>query len=275
MKLRIAQCSPILFPEFNDPLGTSIQFTQHFGRDDRIAVQLVGDVNSPVLCECYDAISGALIRSSSMAITATDYGYVYTSIFSPLPIGVYYLKITSQSIAAPLRSADFEVLDERTISEDLLFEYTNTSNDTPMDSVFIVGGLRRVFSLRLRGGFKPQGVQPQVVQESYRTQRQELRTLYSAPYEKCTLTIGTPQGVPVEVVRLVNNILSCDIVYINGQRWCRSEGATPEKTLVMSGSQMFTVGIDLERQLYLENYPAELYKIGDEFNNDFNNDFDT
>lgn len=98
--------------------------------------------------------------------------------------------------------------------------------------------------------------------------------LYSAPYDKWALTLGTAQGVPVEYVRMLEWILSCEYVYINGERWVRSEGSTVEKQLVMQGAQTFTASVVLERQPTLDNYPLEVYQAGDEFNDDYNDDYD-
>lgn len=274
MKLRISQCTPLVFREAtDDPTATALRFTQHYGRYDHILLQAFGDTSTTVTCKAYDAVTGAQLLSTACTKLAVDGGYLYYLLLPVFDAGVYYCTLTGGGVT--LRSMEWEVVDDPTIGgESIFIEYSNTTNDTPLDAVFTIGGVRQVFQLRLRGGFKPQGYTPNVVQETWRTQRQELRLLYSAPFDKWTLTVGTAQGVPVEYVRLLNNILSCDIVYINGKRWCRSEGSTPEKTLTMQGAQMFTASVDLERQPSLDDYPFELYVNGGSFNADYSADYD-
>lgn len=275
MKLRIGDITPLVFrPAEDDPSATALRFTQRFGRYDHIVVQAFGDTSTTVTARVYNAQTGVQTYSQGCTRVAIDNGwYLYHIAMPVLPEGCYYVALTGGGVT--LRSQDFEVT--RLVENDAewaLIEYGGTENDTPMDAMFVVNGVRVPFVLRLPAGFKPQGWDGLVEVETYRTQRQELRVLYSAPYDKYTLTIGTAAGLPVEYVRLLNSILSCEYVYINGERYCRSDGGVPEKQLVMAGAQMFTASVVLEKQQSLDNYPLEVYQTGDEFNNDYNNDYD-
>lgn len=275
MKLRIGDITPLIFrPAESDPSATALRFTQRFGRYDHIVVQAVGDTSTTVTARVYNAQTGAQAYSQGCTRVAIDNGwYLYHCVLNVLPEGCYYVTLTGGGIN--LRSQDFEVT--RLVENDsewVRIEYGGTENDTLMDAMFVVSGVRVPFVLRLPAGFKPQGWDESVEVETYRTQRQELRVLYSAPYDKYTLTIGTAAGLPVEYIRLLNNILSCEYVYINGERYCRSEGSVPEKQLVMTGAQMFTASVVLEKQQTLDNYPLEVYQNGNEYNDDYNNDYD-
>ena len=277
MNLRISQCSPLPFyPVTDDPTATALRFTQRFGRYDIIRLHAVGDVQTSVSCRVYDAVTGSLVAAEGTTRKAFGNGtWLYRKGYVPLREGVFYMTLTGDGTT--IRSVDFEVTREVESDPDwVLFEYANSTNDTPManETMFILNGAREVFKLRLPAGFKPQGYTPNVAQETWRTQTQELRQLYSVPFDKWTLTVGNASGVPVEYVRILNCVFSCDIVYINGERWCRSEGSVPDKALVMQGAQMFTVGIDIERQLGLEDYPTELYGNEGSYNDDYNNDYD-
>ena len=81
---------------------------------------------------------------------------------------------------------------------------------------------------------------------------QELRVLYSQPYAKYQLTVGTANGVPVETVELLNEILSLDTVTIAGLHYVRSDGEVPQKSQSMTASQLFHVTCTLERQESLD-----------------------
>lgn len=275
MKLRIGDITPLIFrPADDDPSATALRFTQRFGRYDHIVVQAVGDTSTTVTATVYNAQTGAQTYSNAATRVQIDGGwYLYHCALPVLPEGCYYVTLTGGGIT--LRSQDFEVT--RLVENDsewVRIEYGGTENDTPMDAMFVVSGVRVPFVLRLPAGFKPQGWDGSVEVETYRTQRQELRVLYSAPYDKYTLTIGTAAGLPVEYIRLLNNILSCEYVYINGERYCRSESSVPEKQLAMTGAQMFTASVVLEKQPTLDNYPLEVYQNGNEYNDDYNNDYD-
>lgn len=274
MKLRIGDITPLIFRPADDPSATVLRFTQRFGRYDHIVVQAVGDTSTTVTARVYNAQTGVQTYSNAATLVQVDGGwYLYHCALPVLPEGCHYVTLTGGDVT--LRSQDFEVT--RLVENDaewVRFEYGGAENDTPMDAMFVVGGVRVPFMLRLPAGFKPQGWDGSVDVETYRTQRQELRVLYSAPYDKYTLTIGTAAGLPVEYIRLLNNILSCEYVYINGERYCRSEGSVPEKQLVMTGAQMFTASVVLEKQPTLDNYPLEVYQNGSEYNNDYNNDYD-
>lgn len=275
MKLRIGHITPLVFaPVKADPSAAVLRFTQRFGRYDHIVVQFTIDQAKTAYVGWYNAITGTYI--ANVTATRINMGggvWIYSATLPVLPEGMYLVKIGVGSDR--WESQAFEVT--RSVEDDAEWcriEYGGTSNDTPMDAAFIVGGVRVPFILRLPAGFKPNGWEGAVATETYRTQRQELRALYSAPYERWTLTIGDASGLPVEYVRLLNNILSCEYVYINGVRYCRSEGSVPEKQLVMQGAQMFTASVTLERQPSLDDYPLEVYQNGDEFNDDYNNDYD-
>lgn len=276
MKLRIGDITPLIFrPAEDDPSATALRFTQRFGRYDHIAVQAFANVYaSHMRIEVKDAITNTLkytVYGTRKAVGNDTWIYYWQ--LPAMAEGVYYasLEVSNRRIL----SQEFEVT--RFVESDpewALIEYGGTKNDTPIDAIFVVDDVRVPFLLRLPAGFKPQGWDGSVEVESYRTQRQELRVLYSAPYDKYTLTIGTAAGLPVEYIRLLNKILSCEYVYINGERYCRSEGSVLEKQLVMAGAQMFTASVVLEKQQTLDNYPMEVYQNGDEYNDDYNNDYD-
>ena len=243
---------------------------QRFALHDHIIVQVIKEDSSAATFKAVNAISGATTTFTPTSSSLADGRYVSTADVVGLSEGIYNVKITYKG--TDYVSEEFEVSDWR-LDETILFEYTNSDNNTVFDNVFIQAGVPVVFRLRLQGGFKPGGFEPQVEVSTFRTQRQELRVLYSVPYAKHQLTIGTAAGVPVETVELLNNILSLDIVYIDGVRYCRSEGEVPQKTQVMAGAQLFQVTQLLEKQDSLQDYPGELYGLGS-FNDDYNDDFD-
>lgn len=275
MKLRIAQCTPLVFSSVRDPLATSMQYTQRFSIYDTITVQSVASFPNNVNAWLYKYNPNGDELISMTTCTKVNFGdgrHGNTVSYTALDEGFYRVLLTSVYTDI-IGTEFFQVCRPTELRDMLFFEYSNDGNSA-MDNIFSIGGTRKTLQFRIEGGIKPSGWTGNVAQETWRTQRQELRVLYSMPYDKWTLTIGAAAGVPVEYIRIVNNILSCNIVYINGRRWCRSEGSVPEKQLTMTGAQMFTATVEVEPQDSLDNYPLELYQVGDEFNNDYNNDYD-
>lgn len=276
MKLTFTPISPLVFlPAVDDPSATALRFTQRFGRYDTIRLHAIGDESTTITMRLYNAVTGALVATQGTTRKSLDGNrWLYRKGYVPTTEGMFYMTLTSTG-GQVWRSVDFEIT--HLVEDDpewVLFEYGGTRNDTPIDPAFVLNGAKEVFKLRLPAGFKPQGWEPAVETETYRTQSQELRVLYSVPYEKWALTVGGAAGMPVEYLRILNAVLSCEIVYINGVRMVRSEGSMPEKQLTMTGAQMFTASVTLEAQPSLQDYPNELYGDNGSYNDDYNADYD-
>lgn len=254
----------------SDPLGVHPLYLQRYSTHDHIIVQAIKEDSSSLTVKAINAVTGAVTSFTPTSTSLADGRYVSTADVVGLSDGIYNVRLTYKG--TDYDSEEFEVSDWR-LDETILIEYTNSHNNTVFDNVFRQGGVPVVFRLRMQGGFKPGGFEPNVEVSTFRTQRQELRVLYSVPYAKHQLTVGTAAGVPVETVELLNNILSLDTIYIDGVRYCRSEGEVPQKTQVMAGAQLFQVTQLLEKQESLQDYPGELYGLGS-FNDDYNDDFD-
>ena len=244
--IRIGQCNPLIFHSsgMDDPLGLRKNYLQRFGTADTIVLQALNDSSGNVTVKARNLVSGAQTSFTPTKRQLPDGSYSNVANVAGLSEGLYV--VTMSAGGETYTSNEFEVCDDG-IDETILIEYTNSSNETFFDNAFQVNGLPVTFYLRLQGGFKPGGYDPRVEVSVFRTQMQELRVLYSQPYARYQLTIGTANGVPVEVVELLNNILSLDTVRIDGVRYVRSEGDTPQKQQSMAASQLFQVTCMLER----------------------------
>ena len=228
----------------DDPLGLRKNYLQRFGTADTIVLQALNDSSGNVTVKARNLVSGAQTSFTPTKRQLPDGSYSNVANVAGLSEGLYV--VTMSAGGETYTSNEFEVCDDG-IDETILIEYTNSSNETFFDNAFQVNGLPVTFYLRLQGGFKPGGYDPRVEVSVFRTQMQELRVLYSQPYARYQLTIGTANGVPVEVVELLNNILSLDTVRIDGVRYVRSEGDVPQKSQSMAASQLFQVTCMLER----------------------------
>lgn len=237
----------------SDPLGLHPFYYQRFSTSDAIVLQAINDTSANVTVKAKNSVSGAQTSFTPTKVQLPDGSYASTVQITGLAEGLY--TITMSSGGETFTSNEFEVCDDH-LDETILIEYTNSTNETFTGNAFVIGGNQITFYLRLQGGFKPGGYDPRVEVSTYRTQRQELRVLYSQPYARYQLTIGTANGVPVETVELLNEILSLDTIRIDGVRYVRSEGDVPQKSQSMAASQLFQVTCILERQ---ESYDDEPY----------------
>lgn len=237
----------------SDPLGLHPFYYQRFSTSDAIVLQAINDTSANVTVKAKNSVSGAQTSFTPTKVQLPDGSYASTVQITGLAEGLY--TVTMSSGGETFTSNEFEVCDDH-LEETILIEYTNSSNETFTGNAFVIGGNQVTFYLRLQGGFKPGGYDPRVEVSTYRTQRQELRVLYSQPYARYQLTIGTANGVPVETVELLNEILSLDTIRIDGVRYVRSEGDVPQKSQSMAASQLFQVTCILERQ---ESYDDEPY----------------
>ena len=237
----------------SDPLGLHPFYYQRFSTSDAIVLQAINDTSANVTVKAKNSVSGAQTSFTPTKVQLPDGSYSSTVQITGLAEGLY--TVTMSSGGETFTSNEFEVCDDH-LDETILIEYTNSTNETFTGNAFVIGGNQITFYLRLQGGFKPGGYDPRVEVSTYRTQRQELRVLYSQPYARYQLTIGTANGVPVETVELLNEILSLDTIRIEGIRYVRSEGDVPQKSQSMAASQLFQVTCILERQ---ESYDDEPY----------------
>lgn len=236
----------------SDPLGLHPFYYQRFSTSDAIVLQAINDTSANVTVKAKNSVSGAQTSFTPTKVQLPDGSYASTVQITGLAEGLY--TVTMSSGGETFTSNEFEVCDDH-LDETILIEYTNSSNETFTDNAFVIGGNQITFYLRLQGGFKPGGYDPRVEVSTYRTQRQELRVLYSQPYARYQLTIGTANGVPVETVELLNEILSLDTIRIDGVRYVRSEGDVPQKSQSMAASQLFQVTCILERQESMDDEP--------------------
>lgn len=105
-----------------------------------------------------------------------------------------------------------------------------------------------LFDWRVEAGFKPNGYTPKLENEQYRNQWQEIKNLYSIPYDSYVFTIGDACGVPYWYGRHLNRILCLSEFTIEHTSFVRSENSVPEMSQVIEDSQLFNLSITLEPQ---------------------------
>lgn len=244
--IKISDISPLLFGVKDTGFELPVEYVQKFTKaDGPIIIQSVMDPSATLQMTIKDLITGTVFRVNPIRTDINEYNTLNEFTISIDP-GVYQATIiygdeTISSIPFSICSNDSHLKDT------MVIDYTNRDNITSFGAVFEVGDLKRVFRLRVEGGFKSNAYALAIDNEQFRTQRQEIVELYSVPYETATITLGDNEGVPFEMARLINNIFCLSEVNINGKQYVRSESSVPEQQQIFEGYQQFNYTLTLER----------------------------
>lgn len=231
----------IFNPEGKNPFGLECCYEQKFHDTDVILLQVIATSGETVTATLNDKV-----KNTSSPIQLTTYEQnsnriIHYASLTGMDDSVYTVSVEGIGESEPFRVDSSDELLERTI----LFRYSNRDNNS-FDNIFWIDDEQQFFYFRIEGGFKPEGYMPQVSNEQYRNQRQEIIELYSMPYDQWTLTLGDSVGFPVWYIRLVNDILCLSHVEIGGKLYVRSDASLPDKTQMMEDGQLFQATVLLE-----------------------------
>lgn len=229
---------------FQYPVG----YVQRFLPSDNIYVQYsaVGQYVGNLQVWLTDGYGNDLQRLSVSTIKIVD-GFAVDTVDwpkTPLTAGAYTLQFRLAQYKRVIAWAPFCIVDE--LQDSVLFSYTNFRDD--FDTVFPDD---TEIDFRVEAVWLPGDMSFLVKSESFRDQNGFTHQLSALPYETRILTIGggiNAFGVPNWVARKVNNIFSCSSVYIDGEEYVRSDGATPERTDIATDYPLFMYKITVEPQ---------------------------
>lgn len=146
--------------------------------------------------------------------------YNVTVNFSDVPEGYYYILVEwNDGGQRELYSKPIHLLENH--EGTLLFEYKNSRNDFS-----VIFTEDTVFHLRVEGTI--QNFEPSSDDEIYNDQKRNATLLSSTPYRLFKLFVGDAKGIPDWMADIVNRIMSCDTVKIDGHFFNKEEGATWE-----------------------------------------------
>ena len=237
--VKIGDLCPLFFNPIKDRYSIESDYMQTFYATDNILVQVFAEsVPSVVLNNLSKDTSETLSLESYVHNGAVT--MFYTTI-TGREDGVYSLSVEGLESEPFCITSDVSVLETTT-----LIRYSHKDNNSVFDNIFWIGDEPQIFEWRVEAGFKSQGYAPHVDNEQYRNQFQEIKELYSIPYDSFTLTFGNAGGVPYWFIRHLNRVLCVSSVEIDGKLWVRSESSVPEVTQVMEELPMFYATVILE-----------------------------
>lgn len=104
------------------------------------------------------------------------------------------------------------------------------------------------------GGFVDDGVSFTVDNEQFITAEADIVELYSLENYQKKLMVGYSYGVPIWFGALLNKLLTCQYVYIDGVRHVRFESSVPQKEQVLIGHNSFVFSQMLQEVLYNKHF---------------------
>lgn len=156
-----------------------------------------------------------------------------------LEAGSYRFEITDGNRV--IHYSEFGVCDS--LPGTVLLTATHYRNE--FDAIFQDG---QVFGLRMAAFFPQSENQFPAETEDFRDQRYSIRQLSSTPYETLTLAIGGQEGVPNWVARKINMYFSLSDTWVDGAKYSRSDGSTPQIEVINALYPMFRYKMTVEKE---------------------------
>lgn len=239
---RISPFTPIFFSPSRDRHGVRSNCLQIFASSDRILIEIIAtaEASSPPSLLIRDMETGYVSTYPWKSWVMNDLTTLYFVELQGMDVGRYVASIGSKV------SEEFGVTaDEETLQDSVLLQYSNSDNRQRGDAVFWIAGMQRFFDFRVPGGFKDDNWSFSVNNEQFLTSENDSIDLYGQERTIKSLTIGNSEGCPVWFADLVNRLLCCNYVYVDGVRYSRNESEVPEMTAEIEGlkSYIFTQGL--------------------------------
>lgn len=232
----ISPFTPLHFPEANLSDGLESRYVQTFAQTDQIMLQLfISDGEEEPSGSLNDASTGKVLGtiewgSWAMSDTKTLLFHVYKG----LSDGYYTVTIGDKT------SDVFRVTSEKgALARTSLIQYRFKDNKQRDDVVSLINLVPRFFDFRVPGGFKDSGWGFGVSNEQFSTQHEDIVELYATDYTTKTFTLGNSMGVPVWYGEMLNRLLTCNYVYVDGQRYARNDTEVPNLNSLIEGLDSF------------------------------------
>lgn len=246
--MKISPFTPLCFePYVSD--GLPSRYVQLWSQTDHILVQVLADPDEgEPEAEIRNAITGATVDSLSWQSWHMNASKVlYFCDLTGLSLG-YYTLVIDEKESDIFRVTD----DEQLLARTALIQYRFKDNRERDDVVSVIYGVPHFFDFRVPGGFRDSGWTFGVTNEQFSTQHADLVELYARDYITKTFHLGGPEGVPVWYGALLNRLLTCSYVYIDGERYTRNESETPSINILVDGMDSFVFTQSLRRVNELE-----------------------
>jgi len=231
--MMLSPFTPLFFPSSKAD-GIESEYVQTFSTDDEILVEIFGMPTESLNFELYKEPAHTEVSLSVFSTLSIDSS---TSLYYSklkLPAGFYSASFEGR------RSTMFRVTSDTSVLEDtVLIQYSPADNRTRADVVAYIGTERQFFAFRIPGGFEDKGWSFSVDNEQFTTEQADIIELYARESIQKILKIGDSAGVPIWFGQMINRILTCKYVYLDGLRYARYQSSVPESEQVADGVNSF------------------------------------
>lgn len=239
---RISPFTPIFFSPSGDKHGVKPMCVQVFSNTDSILIEVIATLE-------YAAPPSLIIRD---VLNGNEFTYSWKAWAMNTETTLYFIELRGMddglytAVIGTNESEQFCVSSEESMLQDtVLLQYSNPDNRQRNDAVFWIDGMQRFFDFRIPGGFKDDNWSFAVNNEQFVTSNNDKLDLFGQESTIKALTIGNSDGCPVWFAELVNRLLCCYYVYVDGVRYVRNESDVPEMNAELEGqkSYIFTQGL--------------------------------
>lgn len=237
--------TPLFFPSAKAD-GIESTYMQIFSIKDEILVEIFSLPSETIVFKLF---------SEPMHTEMTLPDVSSYNLENDLKLYLYRLKLDTGYYSVSFdgkNSMPFMVTDDDLLLQDtVLIQYSPADNKTRSDVAATVGDSRLFFSFRVPGGFKDNGWSFSIDNEQFVCPDGDIIELYGRESIQKVLTIGNSSGVPIWFGQMINRILTCKYVFIDGSRFVRYESSVPEKEQVLESHNSFIFSQKVQQVNYL------------------------
>lgn len=208
--------------------------------------------------KCIDAVTKRVLYTSALAVEGGLYidGFAFYNVYASLAgiEGVVYFEIYDNRTATTLADSNF--CEVGLTTDTILITYWNSKTD--FDINFGTYSNLTNYTLRIEGGFIPNGVTPRSDRSVFTDQNQQDTLSYCMPYSEFMLTLGDSFGIPWYMGELLNFIFSCDVTILRNTQYQRTD-ADFEKKDTGNMTSVYTIPLKTKQNRFSQNTSGAIY----------------
>lgn len=253
--MKISPFTPLFFIDRRTD-GIESDYLQVFSTEDEILAEVISEPNQAPVFWLDDMAGGTGARRINTRSQRMNNGTsVYWAYLMPGE-GIWSLRIDGIGSSEPflVTSSEAELADTAVI------RYTMKDNRQRTDALFLtVNDDQLVFTFRVHGGFKDADWSFSAQSEQYSDDYANIEQLWGLESTQKRFTLGPSSGVPVWYAELLNRILVCSYVFIDGVQYMRKDTNVPEIEQPMEGVNSFVFRQTLQQAVNISEEDTESF----------------
>ena len=270
--MRFSPFNPIYFSKDGVADDAMAGYVHIFSTDDHVLTQIFHDAGIiPPFLELLDCNTEETLFQLSWCTYDINHSKAVSFYeLRGLDAGDYILKVGNY-VSNPIHvTSDLEELEDT-----VLIQYSMRTNVSRTDIYPIINGLPKYFEIRLCGGFKDEDWSFSVENDQFSTDKADVVILQSIEATDKVLTIGDSEGEPSWIGNKIGLILVCELLFIDGCRFSKSDDSAVEITDGNVEGTKFVYDVTLRQARYenaaferiiratLRRVPGHIRRVGD------------